>query len=201
MEQAKIQLSAAEMALVSNASIILTKNSVLLKTKSLMETLQAAMQHIQQEDYSTHPLFATSPKISKGENYLGLPYLVLDYPRNFGQEDIFAIRTFFWWGHFFSSTLQLSGEYCSQYGPLLSNAYEQLSQHGYFVQVGTDPWAQHFHPDNYQPVTHFSPEAFADHCQQQASIKIAAKWPLEEWPYAANNLLESWKFLLLQCRL
>ena len=51
----------------------------------------------------------STPKIAKGENYLQLPYVLLDYPRCFDKENIFAIRTMFWWGNFFSITLHLSG--------------------------------------------------------------------------------------------
>lgn len=185
------------MALLGDASVILTKNNILHKTKILFEDLQATLQ--QQEQFNQHPLFQTCPKISRGENYLGLPYLVLDYPRNFGQEDMFAIRSFCWWGNFFSSTLQLSGRYRIQFAHRLAASAPELARRNYYVQVGPDPWAHHFEADNYQPVAAFRQEAFAAHLQGTAPIKIAAKWPLEEWPHAANTLFESWKFLLEQC--
>jgi len=51
----------------------------------------------------------TAGKISKGENHNGYPYLVLDYPRNFQQSNIFAFRNLFWWGNFYSSTLHICG--------------------------------------------------------------------------------------------
>jgi len=70
-----------------------------------------------------------SPKISRGENYLGLPYLVLDYPRLFRPDAVLAIRTFFWWGHFFSSTLQLSGGYKTEFLSRLQAAQETFSKH------------------------------------------------------------------------
>ena len=56
-----------------------------------------------------------SPKISRGENYNGLPYVMLDYPRCFGKEDVFAMRTMFWWGNFFSITWHLKGKYSKEY--------------------------------------------------------------------------------------
>ena len=63
------------------------------------------------EQYRTLGEKYGSPKISKGENYRGLPYVMLDYPRLFGREEVLAIRTFFWWGHGFSVTLHLKGGY------------------------------------------------------------------------------------------
>lgn len=196
MDGAKIQLSAAEMALVCDAEVILTKNRIMEKAKVLFEDLQARMQ---EAPFGSAEFLKTGPKISRGENYGGLPYLVLDYPRLFGQQDVFAIRTFFWWGNFFSSTLQLSGRWHQQLAPALGAAFKDFSERGYFVQVGHDPWAHHFGADNYRPVAQFGPDGFAAHLQQRTQIKIAARWPLNSWPGAANNLWESWRFLLGLC--
>lgn len=198
MEQAKIQLSAAEMRLVGDAELILTKNLILQKAKALFEEVQERMQ---QETTGEDPIFATGPKISRGEHYLGLPYFVLDYPRNFEKTGSFAIRSFFWWGRFFSSTLHLSGSYQEAFAPALAAAYPHLVQRNYFIQVGTDPWAHHFEAENYQPIQDFNTEAFAMHLHRHPQIKIAAKWPLVQWPHAANNFMDSWQFLLQVCNI
>src|SRR5712671_4795594 len=113
MNSAKIRLSQAEMELVNNADLILTKNAILKKAYRLLGNLQVE----QQKYIMLHPsglpakVSASTFKISKGENYKELPYLVLDYPRLFEQENIFAVRTMFWWGNFFSITLHLSGRH------------------------------------------------------------------------------------------
>ena len=104
MDKAKITLSAKEAELIANSDWILTKNEIIQKVKFLLADLQLKQQHI----LNLHPgilpeeVTAIPAKISRGENYLGLPWLILDYPRLFGKEDQFAIRTMFWWGHFFS---------------------------------------------------------------------------------------------------
>ena len=112
MEGSKIQLSMAEEELMNNAEIILTKNRVLQKIKSLLEEVQEKQQQYVENNKNSfkEELFSIPPKISKGENYLGLPFLILDYPRVSTNEDFFFIRSMFWWGNFFSSTLQLGGE-------------------------------------------------------------------------------------------
>ena len=46
-------------------------------------------------------LVESEPRISRGEQYQRLPWVMLDYPRIFGKEDIFAIRTFFLVGKLF----------------------------------------------------------------------------------------------------
>src|SRR5689334_11584093 len=106
MNEAKIQLSTKEKELVSDANWILTKNAIMQKIKTMLAELMERQKNLCQRH---HPLFSKeilsiSPKISKGENYHGLPYLVLDCPRYFSIHQTCAIRTFFWWGNFFSVT-------------------------------------------------------------------------------------------------
>ena len=80
-EKAKVSLSAFEYQLVTDESFILTKNTIIQKVYTLFGNLS--------DDY--HALLlripdSPSPKISKGENYKGLPYVMLDHPRIFSQD-------------------------------------------------------------------------------------------------------------------
>jgi hypothetical protein len=201
MEEAKIQFSRSEMELMNNADIILTKNLVLRKIKGLLEGLQNQLVYEVQKNSGIydHPIFEPPPKISRGENYMGLPYLVLDYPRQFDSVNIFALRTMFWWGHFFSSTLQLSGDYKTEFTPRIEEAYESLAKHKYYISVHEDPWVHHFDEDNYRRIDGLGKEAFVAYCHQYDYIKIAAKWPLWDAHFAAENLLDSWNYLLRIC--
>ncbi|MFX8895293.1 hypothetical protein ABTM96_19365, partial [Acinetobacter baumannii] len=90
-----------------------------------------------------------SAKISRGEHYEGLPWVMIDYPRYFKKNHFFAIRTFFWWGNFFSLTLQLKGKY--QLGFQGSN-FETLKA-DWFICVNEDEWQHHFRQDNYVKLT------------------------------------------------
>lgn len=193
MMRAKIQLSPAEQRLVTNAEIILTKNSVMAKVKSLLEEVQSEMV-TQAPTFSKPHIFHMPPKISRGENYLGLPYLVLDYPRIFQQETVFAIRTFFWWGRLFSSTLQLSGAYKNEALPNIEAAYPTFS--GHHIGVNPDPWQHHFEPDNYQPIAALEYGDFKKLLHQQSHLKIAARLPVGEWHVAPTFLLNNWMFYL-----
>ncbi|MEI6946920.1 hypothetical protein V9K67_06930 [Paraflavisolibacter sp. H34] len=197
MKETKIRLSGPEMDLMCDAGIILMKNGVLQKVKALLESLQDAMQaHTPAAGLLPAAAFSTPPKISKGENYLGLPYLVLDYPRRFTPGHICAVRTLFWWGHFFSSTLLLSGDYRDAFLPRAGWVYDRLREGPYYMGIHEDPWIHHFEPSNYTPVASLSRAAFGDACRALPHIKIAAKWPLSDWPLAANHLWENWKFLV-----
>jgi hypothetical protein len=192
MEGSKIHLSETELNLVNNAEIILTKNTIIKKTIALFETIQESIQEPQ-----TRPdkIFAVPPKISKGENYLGLPYIVLDYPRMADSGNLCFIRTMFWWGHFFSSTLQLSGVYKEQNLDRIVASYEPLSSGDYFIGINTDPWQHHFEETNYRKVNSVGAKEWEAVLYGQPHIKIAARWSLKEWDLAATSLLNSWKFL------
>lgn len=192
MQESKIRLSAAERELFGNTEIILTKNSILQKTTGLLS-------EVQNELPDEAPLFIRSasppPKIAKGENYLGLPYLILDYPRIANGENLCFIRSMFWWGNFYSSTLQLAGKYKAINGDGLQSAYAALAEGNYFIGTGQDPWVHHFGEDNYQAIHSISKRTFATLLSTMPHTKIAARWPLSEWDSAAGNLIESWKFL------
>ena len=188
MQGSKISLSPAEAALICNAEVILTKNSIIQKTVALLSGIQ--------KEVSNNNLswkMVTAPKISKGENYQGLPYVVLDYPRIAENENLFFIRTMFWWGKFFSSTLQVAGTHKEKAIPALLASFEHL-QEEHYIGINNDPWQHHFEPDNYKKIAGISREEFTVILQKQSHIKIAARWSLDNWDMAANHLTKSWQY-------
>lgn len=192
MEVSKIQLSEAELELACNADIILTKNTIIRKTISLLENVQERMLHAVGPNATG--AFVVSPKISKGENYRGLPYVVLDYPRLSDGGDLIFIRNMFWWGHHFSTTLQVGGKYKALLFETILEAYPLLSAE-YYAGVNADPWQHHFGKDNYIRIGELSKKAFAVLLEEQNHIKIAALWPLKAWDGAATYMYECWNQL------
>src|SRR5690606_35248150 len=128
--EAKIRLSPAEMDLVNNADIILTKNAIIQKAMHLLGALQEKQQSWVKANMAGFGR-GSSPKISKGENYRGLPYLVLDYPRIFDTEALFMVRSMFWWGNFFSITLHATGHFANALSEKFVLQYSQLKEREY----------------------------------------------------------------------
>lgn len=192
MSGAKIQLSPAEERLATNAEIILTKNRVMQKMQALLQDVQNEMERHTQTFSKPHA--GPPPKISRGENYLGLPYLVLDYPRVFQHENVFAIRSFFWWGNFFSSTLQLSGRYKEQFVARIESKFSTFSNH--HIGINPDPWQHHFERDNYVPIAGMEHGLLKKLLHQQPHVKLAIKLPIEEWRQAETFLFDNWKLYL-----
>ncbi|HWJ27426.1 MAG TPA: hypothetical protein VNS32_12850 [Flavisolibacter sp.] len=198
MEVPKIQLSATEIDLMSNASIILTKNSILKKIRELLETMQMQqLEYIRNGDHaSKNELLLIPPKISKGESYLGLPYLILDYPRHSAPGDLFFIRNMFWWGQYFSTTLHVSGKSKAKIKNKILEQEALLSKNNYFIGVNDDPWVHHFEEINYKSMNLLASNELAENLSARDHIKIAAKWPLNNVHLAAINMYESWKLFL-----
>jgi len=196
MDGAKIQLSEEEKQLISNTEWILTKNSILARVNQLMIAVLDQQQLCLRQSTQLPPdALASTPKISRGENYQGLPYLVLDHPRVFLKEDTFAIRTFFWWGHFFSTTLQLSGSYKKTYEEKVIASYPELVARQIRIAISADPWEHHLEEDNYRAVHRFTPSDFAEHIRTHPFLKLTAVLPLSEWDSAINILGKDFRFL------
>lgn len=183
--------------MVGRADWILTKNRIIQKTQHLLAFLQEEQYRLlQRGTLLPESLINSSAKISKGENYKGLPYLVLDYPRYFSKEDIFAMRTFFWWGNFFSATLHLSGGYKKKYEKNIVRSFDLLKANYFFVCINEEQWEHHFDADNYQPLEQCTVSAFEKLIDKKPFIKLAKKISLQQWDDAEKKLLEIFSQLI-----
>lgn len=184
MSYAKVTLSPKELELVNNADWILTKNHIIDKVYDLFGALanQYRQEYTTYKNFQKEIAFEISPKISKGEHYEQLPYVMLDFPRYFTVTDIFAIRTFFWWGNHCSIHLILKGKYLTELGPSVDRYFAMYGQHrvetlDWYIGVGSDPWQHHFEKDNYLPMQDWN----GDSVTQLPFLKLAKKIPLQEW--------------------
>jgi hypothetical protein len=190
-DKSKLTLSAEELQLVSNTSFILTKRKITDTVNILFGNLaQTMVQHVAAQKGKLPPaVIQSTPKIARGENYLQLPYLILDYPRCFDKENIFAIRTMFWWGNFFSCSLHLSGSYKTAYQQAIQNKTAALQKNNLYICVNEDEWQHHFETSNYQPANTLTQQEIKNIAAQQHFIKVAAKFALHQW-YDVPELIE-----------
>ena len=194
-DQTKIQLSTYEMELVNNADVILTKNAIMQKARLLLENLQQLQQEYIQSHHKKLPaeVLVPSPKISKGENYKGLPYLVLDHPRYFDKDNIFAIRTMFWWGNFFSITLHLSGQYKKKMEKKIIVSQPLLIKNNFYICTQDNEWEHHFETDNYIPVSKLNKLIFEKQIRGKSFIKLAQKISLKHWNDMEKILISNYQ--------
>jgi hypothetical protein len=194
MGQTKVTLSPKELELVNNAGWILTKNAVIQKVYllfgQLSEVYRASLDAnsiLTPEDTGTR-----SPKISKGEQYEGLPWVMLDYPRHFSGDDAFGIRSFFWWGNFCSITLQLSGRPKEKFAGAVQRYLQTSRGNDWYIGTGADPWKHHFRKDNYQPAREWKGGSIQD----LPFIKLAKKVSLQDWDELDNFFEQNYREIL-----
>lgn len=172
-----MQLTPEEYSIVNNSRFLLVKADIINKVKAEFEVLQDAYAGILNSAGIILPATA-APKISRGENYKGLPYLVLDYPAVFNKENILAFRTMFWWGNFFSITQHLQGTYKEQYLQSITQKLLQSKPHGLYLSCNQTAWEYHYETANYRPVEHMADEQIISTLNQNNFIKLSAKLEL-----------------------
>ena len=178
-DQAKIMLSPAELASAADKNVILTKTAVIQKAFELFGSMTGIINEVWAGKLmSDEKLSSSVPKISKGENYKGFPYVILDYPSAFSKENIFALRTMFLWGHFVSIALHLSGKYAAYVNRELAEKDPEL-----FIAAGEAEWEHGFDENNFILLSSLDPE-HKKNLYSRDFIKIAYKYELSDW----NNL-------------
>ena len=170
-------LTKEEQALAANADLLLTKNKII---QAVYELFGKLAEEYKATIASTLPADITRmhPKISRGENYLGLPWVMLDYPRYFSGADGFAIRTMFWWGHYFSLHLLLQGNKMQWL-----NEPQLLQANGWYFSTGTNPWQHQFDAASSIPATNVS-KAVVLKQADNGFYKLSIYLPLQEWDNA-----------------
>lgn len=178
----KLMLSDEEQHLVNNPDWILTKRIIMEKVNQILGFVSENQKRVieNEKDWLPEAVVQSSAKISKGENYLQLPYLLLDYPRCFDAENIFAVRTMFWWGNFFSITLQISGLYKKEFEKKIISNVNSLKQE-LFICINKDQWQHHFEEDNYISVKQLTARELEDTVLLKPFIKLGIKFPLQSW--------------------
>ena len=178
----KLMLSAEEQQLVNNSDWILTKRIIIDKVNELLGNCSENQKAVidKEKDWLPGAVIKSTPKIAKGENYLQLPYVLLDYPRCFDGDNIFAVRTMFWWGNFFSMALHLSGTYKQMFQQKIVENLVTAAP-GFFICINEDQWQHHFEADNYIPVKQLSQKELHAIISKNKFVKLAVKFPLHQW--------------------
>jgi hypothetical protein len=195
MQDSKFNFSNSEIRLMSNQDFFKQKTNVTQKLIGLFHELNDNIELIKEENESHLPLNAKtiSGKISKGENYLGLPYIVLDNPRIFARQNIFAFRTMFWWGNYFIFTFHLSGKYLEDYKKNILKNFEKLKRKGFLVCIHNEEWVHHLEKDNFKSIDSFDKKALKSLIEKNAFLKLGKKTDLKKYQHVPDFGTETLK--------
>ena len=174
-----MSLTKSELDLLEDSDILLTKVKLISKVQELLVKVRIEInERIQNSSFSfPSDINLKTGKISKGENYKNLPYLVLDHPSLFRSEDIFAFRTMFWWGNIFSATLHLEGHSLEKYRSAIATNINRLDGENVYVAIGESPWHYHYEESNYIPLGKVNVNFIEDY----RFLKLSKKTELKNW--------------------
>jgi len=184
MQDTNLEITGGELAAMQDTSFFDVKAAVMKKISAALAGLkdQISENVSQYERQSPGHVFDHPGKISRGENYRGYPYLVLDYPRNFNRDEVFAYRCMFWWGHHFSYTLHVSGSYYEKATDNFIRNYSMLKLDDVFVCVNAQPWEYHFETGNFLPASQVDPVKLLEGKTGSGRfIKLSLRTGLHRW--------------------
>ncbi len=191
----KIHLSKKDLNYLHDTDFLLTKIEILNKIFKLMDATREELINIVKGEWFPFPAGTetSTGKISKGENYLGLPYMVLDYPALFKKNNIFSYRTMFWWGNFFSATLHLQESSLNKYRNAFINNFDTLKkEQNLYISIGSSPWQYYYDSNNYVLLD----TNHKDHIKSCEFLKLSKKISIKEWNNVPMFSSEFLKFIL-----
>lgn len=183
-------LSEDELQLVQNRNLILTKNAIIQKVYAMFGNIALELQSYTGLNAQALPFNCSHilPKISKGEKYEEMPYVILDYPRVFSKKDIFAVRNLFWWGNYFSTTLHVRGQYATHVSQKLLENLETLVVKNVHISTEGDEWAHNICHKDYTLLNNLSRTALQMLLEKNSFIKLTIPHSLKEWSTAEKHL-------------
>ncbi len=190
--ETKITFSKHELVCLQDTDFLLTKRAINEKVQTLLLKLASELA----DEPHALPLPPIRTKVSKGENYRGLPYWVLDYPASFAKDDVFAYRTICRWGHEFSFTLHLAGAFLDDHKAALIASYDKLAATpGVYLCINTTQWEHHFEQDNYRLFNEVVVDAneWKGFLSGREFVKLAIKMPLDEWDGVVERGVQVWR--------
>ena len=181
MKNTKIEFSPIERDYINDTDFLLTKKLITDKIYDLFYQLTEIL-----KNQEVHKNFIFPPKtdfkagkITRGENYKGLPYIILDFPRLFDKKNIFAFRTMFWWGHYFSFTLHLGGPILKSYKNQILHNRKTLTNSGILFSNKSE-WNHDLTDKHFLPVEKLH-DTMLEESLQTGFIKFSRKIELKAY--------------------
>jgi len=148
-----------DLKIISSKDYIIRKNALLQSVNNTMLELERCISSTEIQNIVPEIVKDKRGKISRGENYHGMPWMVLDAPALFEKKSILAFRHIFIWGHPLSINLHVSGEFMDILDMSKSN---ELKKKDWYFLCGKNPFINHYDPTLYKPISELSPTIMID---------------------------------------
>lgn len=169
-----------EFKIITNSDFLKQKKKLI---NTISETFVRDISNIHSQELSrleSKAVTKFSSKLSRGENYLELPYVVFDHPNSFQLESTYAFRTMFWWANEFSATIHLGGTFLNENGFKLIKKEKQLKKLDAHICINQTPWDYHFNETNYLPINEIERFDLSPYLKK-GFLKIAIKEDLDNY--------------------
>ncbi len=171
MQNSSFKLTNKEFELILDTEYPLLKKNAIDKIQAHLHELGA---QLIANTLITRPLPAKSFKISKGENYLNLPYLVLDLPKIGGNHFPILCRTLFWWGKYFSFNVFIRKEIYDMAS--FEKKLKICDSDGIHLLLSDKIWQQDLDTEDYNQVSKWPENIITE----GPYLKLSIKHPIEE---------------------
>lgn len=175
--QKLIQFDDKESDLMYNTELFPLKRQVNQKIYTLFEQIKSGLKDTAQHKQFIFPTGTDSEtgKISQGENYLSYPWVILDFPKLFNKHEIFAFRTLFWYGHYFSFSLVLAGTVAEFYIANIIRNRNLLKGRSLYFSIHEDAWQHVISEENCLLLDNMSDQMIQNHLKDRSYLKISGK--------------------------
>lgn len=178
MRKSTINLTKHEIEMATDTFYPFMKQQIMDKMCNILDEVG---QQVSSEVFANTPIY----KVTKGENYKRLPYVVVDCPQLSGPHLPLACRTLFWWGYGFSFNLIIPQ------AKLANNAAYSLSQLEDWILIGDHLWENEIDEQYYKQGLSQEAPYWQAHIQNQTYLRIACMHNLYQYG-RINELAVKW---------
>ena len=186
-------LSEQEFELLSDPTLLPDKYRICEKIDQWLSELRIELEsYLKLGSGLPREILKNHGKISRGENYHFQAYRVLDYPRLFRQDAIFAFRTVVLWGHPIGFHIILSGTYKELFQDAIGKQRINLGSN-WLLAAQESPWIWEANAPGLSVCKELSEEQWAAHVATYQFLKISSFLPLSSYRELVSTGLEYWQ--------
>lgn len=184
-QNTKIIPTNAELDVACNTNFFDVKRELTTKLVTTLERYgEKLLEEIITPVFKKQGIQRTGIKVSKGENFKGYPYIVLDCPRLYSTDTEVICRTIFRWGHGWSLHFTIQGKTFERVSYSLPD-FSASFRNDWLLYTGENIWEQDIDSEFFVPMSAISETSFSDILNPQQFFKMATSINLSdavEWP-------------------
>lgn len=183
MRKSTNKLTKHELDFASSIEYPLLKHEVMLKISALMAQTG---QQLSQTFHENQLIDLAQYKITKGERYKQMPYIVLDFPQIKGPDFNIVLRTMFWWGHYFTCSLIVKTSLLDLEKTVKNIKKLKKTR----ILTGSNLWEQELEMDDYSKIPDLNKKQMMKLLESSNYMKLSCKINLRHYTSLAGHATE-----------